>query len=141
LAFKQKVPVGSVIITKMDGHAKGGGALSAVAATKSPIIFIGTGEHTDDFEPFETKTFVGKLLGMGDVHGLISKIKNVVPMEEQPELYKKFTEGIFTLRDMYDQFQNILKMGPLGKVMEMLPGMSNILKDHHGRDSSNKVKA
>ena len=77
---------------------------------------------------------------MGDVQGLFNTIKNAVPMEEQPELYKRLTEGIFTLRDMYEQFQNILKMGPLNKVMEMLPGMSNILKEGAGRDSSRKVK-
>lgn len=62
-AFKSKVDVGAVIVTKLDGHAKGGGALSAVAATQSPIIFIGTGEHIDDFEPFKVKPFVSKLLG------------------------------------------------------------------------------
>ncbi len=75
-AFKEKVDVGSVIISKLDGHAKGGGALSAVAATQSPVIFIGTGEHIDDFEPFRTKPFVQKLLGMGDIEGLISKVRN-----------------------------------------------------------------
>uniref|UniRef100_A0A671N3K3 Signal recognition particle 54 kDa protein n=1 Tax=Sinocyclocheilus anshuiensis TaxID=1608454 RepID=A0A671N3K3_9TELE len=72
-AFKDKVDVASVIVTKLDGHAKGGGALSAVAATKSPIIFIGTGEHIDDFEPFKTQPFISKLLGMGDIEGLIDK--------------------------------------------------------------------
>jgi signal recognition particle subunit SRP54 len=71
-AFKDAVKVGSVIITKLDGHAKGGGALSAVAATGSPIIFIGTGEHIDDFEPFVAKSFVSRLLGMGDIGGLLS---------------------------------------------------------------------
>lgn len=68
--------MGSVIISKLDGHAKGGGALSAVAATQSPVIFIGTGEHIDDFEPFRTKPFVQKLLGMGDLEGLISKVSS-----------------------------------------------------------------
>lgn len=70
-AFKSAVSVGSVIITKLDGHAKGGGALSAVAATQSPIIFIGTGEHIDDFETFNAKSFVSRLLGMGDISGLL----------------------------------------------------------------------
>jgi len=70
-AFRESVDVGAVIVTKLDGHAKGGGALSAVAATQSPVIFIGTGEHIDDFEPFKTKPFVQKLLGMGDIEGLI----------------------------------------------------------------------
>jgi hypothetical protein len=71
-AFKSAVAVGSVIITKLDGHAKGGGALSAVAATQSPIIFIGTGEHIDDFETFNAKSFVSRLLGMGDISGLLT---------------------------------------------------------------------
>ena len=71
-AFRDAVKVGSVIITKLDGHAKGGGALSAVAATKSPIIFVGTGEHIDDFELFNTKSFVSRLLGMGDISGLLN---------------------------------------------------------------------
>merc|ERR1712074_369113 len=66
-AFKDKVDVGSVIISKLDGHAKGGGALSAVAATKSPVIFVGTGQHIDNLEPFEKKPFISKLLGMGDI--------------------------------------------------------------------------
>uniref|UniRef100_A0A8C5KVY2 Signal recognition particle subunit SRP54 n=1 Tax=Jaculus jaculus TaxID=51337 RepID=A0A8C5KVY2_JACJA len=96
-AFKDKVDVASVIVAKLDGHAKGG----AVAATKSPIIFIGTGEHTDDFEPFKTQPFISKLLGMGDIEGLIDK---------------------FTLRDMYEQFQNIMKMGPFGQILGMIPG-------------------
>eukprot|EP01087_Luapelamoeba_hula_P004747 TRINITY_DN1469_c0_g1_i1.p1 TRINITY_DN1469_c0_g1~~TRINITY_DN1469_c0_g1_i1.p1 ORF type:complete len:496 (+),score=123.31 TRINITY_DN1469_c0_g1_i1:217-1704(+) len=139
-AFKEKVGIGSIIITKLDGHPKGGGALSAVAATQSPVTFIGTGEHLDDFETFAVKPFVSKMLGMGDMTGLFNTIKSAVPMEEQPELYKRLTEGLFTLRDMYEQFQNILKMGPLNKVMEMLPGMGNILKEGAGRDSSRKVK-
>jgi signal recognition particle GTPase len=71
-AFKAAVDVGSVIITKLDGHAKGGGALSAVAATKSPILFVGTGEHIDDFQLFDTKSFVSRLLGMGDITGLLN---------------------------------------------------------------------
>ncbi|TXG69393.1 hypothetical protein EZV62_004328 [Acer yangbiense] len=123
-AFKQSVSVGAVIITKMDGHAKGGGALSAVAATKSPVIFIGTGEHIDEFEVFDVKPFVSRLLGMGDWSGFMDKIHEVVPMDQQPELLQKLSEGNFTLRIMYEQFQNILKMGPIGQVFSMLPGFS-----------------
>jgi len=125
-AFRDKVKVGSVIITKMDGHAKGGGALSAVAATESPIIFLGTGEQIPDLEPFEPSGFVSRLLGMGDLKGMIKMIEDVVPKESQPDLAKRLQEGKFSLRDMYDQFQNIQKMGPLGKVMQHLPGLSNM---------------
>merc|ERR1719411_1130279 len=76
-AFHDAVEVGSVILTKLDGHAKGGGALSAVAATQSPIIFIGTGEHIDDLEQFRTKAFVQKLLGMGDLETLVGVVEDM----------------------------------------------------------------
>lgn len=122
-AFKEKVNVGSVIITKLDGHAKGGGALSAVAATKSPIIFIGTGEHIDDLEPFKTKPFISKLLGMGDIEGLIDKV-NELKLDDNEELLEKIKHGQFTIRDMYEQFQNIMKMGPFSQIMGMIPGFS-----------------
>merc|ERR1719192_2837395 len=121
-AFKDKVDVGSVVISKLDGHAKGGGALSAVAATKSPVIFIGTGEHIDDFEPFKTKPFVQKLLGMGDIEGLIKIIDEELNLDNNEELINKIKHGEFTLRDMYEQFQNIMKMGPFGQIMGMIPG-------------------
>lgn len=139
LAFKQKVRVGSVIITKLDGHAKGGGAISAVSATESPITFIGTGEHIDEFEPFKTQTFVGRLLGMGDVSGLVDTIKEA-GLHENMEMYKRITEGVFTLRDMYDQFNSIAKLGPLNKVMGMIPGMSEMMRNTNGVDGSQRIK-
>jgi len=120
-AFRAKVAVGSVIITKLDGHAKGGGALSAVAATKSPIVFIGTGEHFEDFDEFNAGAFVRRLLGMGDFTGLKDVIESA-GLDNQPDLEKKLSEGVFTLRDMYELYQNMLKMGPLGKVISMIPG-------------------
>lgn len=123
-AFKEKVDVASVIVTKLDGHAKGGGALSAVAATRSPIIFIGTGEHIDDFEPFKTQPFISKLLGMGDLEGLIDKV-NELKLDENEELIDKLKQGVFTIRDMYEQFQNIMKMGPFSQIMGMIPGFSS----------------
>ncbi|KAL6536940.1 hypothetical protein OROHE_012524 [Orobanche hederae] len=138
-AFKQSVAVGAVIVTKMDGHAKGGGALSAVAATKSPVIFIGTGEHLDEFEIFEVKPFVSCLLGMDDWSGFMDKIHEVVPMDQQPDLLQKLSEGKFTLRIMYEQFQNILKMGPIGQVFSMLPGFSRELMPK-GREKESQAK-
>ena len=121
-AFKEQVDVGSVVITKMDGHARGGGALSAVAATKSPVVFIGTGEHIDDFEPFNTKTFVKKLLGMGDIEGLVSTAEELNLVNEE-ELTDKIKNGNFALRDMYGLFQNMTKMGSFGQIMGMVPGL------------------
>ncbi|CAJ2661420.1 signal recognition particle 54 kDa protein 2-like [Trifolium pratense] len=139
-AFKQSVAVGAVIITKMDGHAKGGGSLSAVAATKSPVIFIGTGEHMDEFEVFEVKPFVSRLLGMGDLSGFVDKIHDIVPMDKQPELLQKLSEG-FTLRIMYEQFQNMLSMGPMSQVLSMLPGFSSeLMPKGQEKESQAKVK-
>ncbi|XP_065882234.1 signal recognition particle subunit SRP54 2-like [Euphorbia lathyris] len=134
------VAVGAVIITKMDGHAKGGGALSAVAATKSPVIFIGIGEHMDEFEVFDVKPFVSRLLGMGDWSGFMDKIHEVVPMEQQPELVQKLLEGNFTLRIMYEQFQNMLKMGPIGQVFSMLPNNFSVELMPKGREKESQAK-
>ncbi|KAJ8755408.1 hypothetical protein K2173_019206 [Erythroxylum novogranatense] len=125
-AFKQSVSVGAVIVTKMDGHAKGGGALS---------------EYLDEFEVFDVKPFVSRLLGMGDWSGFMDKIHDVVPMDQQPELLQKLTEVTFTLRIMYDQFQNILNMGPIGQMFQMLPGFSAELMPHgHENESQAKLK-
>jgi signal recognition particle subunit SRP54 len=134
-AFKSKVDVGSVIVTKLDSHAKGGGALSAVAATKSPIIFIGTGEHIDDFEAFKTKPFISKLLGMGDIQGLVEKVSDL-KLEDNEELIEKLKHGQFTLRDMYEQFQNIMKMGPFGQIMGMIPGFGTEFISKSGEQES-----
>ncbi|CAF4447248.1 unnamed protein product, partial [Rotaria magnacalcarata] len=86
--------VGSVIITKLDGHGKGGGALSAVAATKSSIIFIGTGEHIDDFEVFEMKQFIGKLLGHGNIAGLTERMHEL-KLENNSRLITNLISGQF----------------------------------------------
>jgi len=128
VAFKSKVSVGSVIITKLDGHAKGGGALSAVAATAAPITHVGTGEHIEDFEDFEVKSFVSRMLGKGNIAGLMEKMKQAdVDLEKQaPEMMKRLTTGQWTLRDMREQFQAVLKMGPLGNIMNQFPGMSGL---------------
>mmetsp|Transcript_8913 Transcript_8913/g.13381 ORF Transcript_8913/g.13381 Transcript_8913/m.13381 type:complete len:503 (+) Transcript_8913:113-1621(+) len=139
-SFKEAVPVGSVIITKLDGHAKGGGALSAVAATNSPIIFLGSGEHFDDLDPFNAQSFVSRLLGMGDVRGLVEEMKTVVDKDKQPEMMDKLNKGIFTLRDMYEQFQSVMKLGPLNKVMGMIPGIPPWMAQGAGGDSGDKIK-
>lgn len=139
-AFKDTVDVGAVIVTKLDGHAKGGGALSAVAITKSPIIFIGTGEHIDDFEPFKTRPFISKLLGMGDIEGLIDKV-NELKLEDSEELIGKLKQGHFTIRDMYEQLQNIQKMGPFNQIIGMLPGFGqDFLPKGSEGESSAKLK-
>lgn len=135
LGFREAVNVGSVIVTKLDGHAKGGGALSAVAATQSPIIFLGSGEKFDDFELFNAKSFVSKLLGFGDVGGFIEEMKEARDGDGQKELMEKMSKGQFTLRDMYKQFQNVMRVGPMNKMMGMVPGMPNYLQSS---DDANK---
>ena len=139
-AFKKTVDIGSVIITKLDGHAKGGGALSAVAATESPIIFIGTGEHFEDFEQFNPESFIKRLLGMGDIKGLFEKVQEVISKESQEKLTKNLAKGIFSLRDMRDQYTSVMKMGPLDKVMNMIPGMSNIMPEGSEKEATKKMK-
>ncbi|GAX21488.1 signal recognition particle subunit SRP54 [Fistulifera solaris] len=139
LAFHNAVDVGSVIITKLDGHAKGGGALSAVSATKSPIIFLGSGEHFDDLEPFNAQSFVSKLLGFGDIRGLMDAMNSVSDGKSQEELMKKMSRGEFTLRDMYNQFSKVMNLGPMNKLMGMIPGMPDYLMPQ-GEESTHRLR-
>lgn len=141
VAFKNSVKLGSIIVTKIDGHAKGGGALSAVAAINCPIGYIGTGEHINDFEKFDARPFVSRLLGFGDISGLMSTIKEVIDIEKQPQLINRLSKGKFVLRDMYDQFQNVFKMGSLSKVMSMIPGFgNNIISKGSDKEGIEKIK-
>lgn len=140
-AFRSAVNVGSVIITKLDGHAKGGGALSAVAATDSPIIFLGTGETFDDLEPFEAKSFIKRLLGLGDLSHLFKTVQEAMPQAKQTEIAKTLQEGKFSLRNMKDQFQSVLNMGSLGTVMSMIPGMnSNLIPKGKEKEATARIK-
>jgi len=127
-AFRKRVDVGSVILTKLDGHAKGGGALSAVAATEAPIIFIGVGEHINELQKFNTPRFVNRILGRGDIATIVEEMKEQ-KLDDQRELMEKMKKGIFTLRMMRDQFQNILQMGSFSSIMQMIPGLNNLPKE------------
>lgn len=126
-AFKSAVPVGSVIISKLDGHAKGGGALSAVSATDSPIRFIGTGEHFTDLEEFEPESFVNRLLGLGDLKKLFQVVTDIIPEGQQEQLMEDISAGIFTFRTMQQQYQSVLNIGPLNQFMSLIPGIGNQL--------------
>ncbi|RKF55686.1 Signal recognition particle 54 kDa protein-like protein [Golovinomyces cichoracearum] len=137
-AFKEAADFGAIIITKTDGHASGGGAISAVAATHTPIIFIGTGEHLLDLERFAPQQFISKLLGMGDMQGLVEHVKSL--KLDQKDTIKRITEGVFTLRDLRDQLSNIMKMGPLSKIAGMIPGMSGLMQGMDDEDGSLKLK-
>ncbi|XP_021745773.1 signal recognition particle 54 kDa protein 2-like isoform X1 [Chenopodium quinoa] len=140
-AFKQSVGVGAVVNTKLDGHAKGGGALSAVAATNSPVLFIGTGEHMDDFEEFDTKSFVSRLLGTGDLSGIIKKMNETVSKDEKLKLAQDISKGSLTFRIMYEQLQNILNMGPISQVLSMFPGFTcELMPKAQDKDAQAKIK-
>ncbi len=122
-AFHEATPIGAILVTKLDGSARGGGALSAVAATGAPIKFIGTGEKTEDIEPFIPSRFVGRLLGMGDLETLLEKVRDA-EIKVPEKKAKAILSGKFTLTDMYEQFEAFKSMGPFRKVLKMLPGMS-----------------
>ncbi|KAJ3373051.1 Signal recognition particle [Allomyces arbusculus] len=119
--FKNAVNVGSIVMTKMDGHAKGGGAISAVAATGSPIIFIGTGEHMQDLERFDARGFISKMMGMGDIGGLVEKLQDL--KLENKDFIKHMEQGVYTMRDFREQLTNMMSLGPMSKIMSMMPGM------------------
>ncbi len=127
-SFHQATPIGAIIVTKLDGSARGGGALSAVAATGAPIKFIGTGEKIEDIESFIPSRFVGRLLGMGDLETLLEKVKDAEIKVPQKKA-KAILSGKFTLTDMYEQFEAMKGMGPFRKVLKMLPGMSYNVPD------------
>ena len=127
LAFKKAVKVGSVIVTKLDGHAKGGGALSAVAATESPIIFIGSGEHFTDLEEFNAQSFISRLLGLGDLGKMVELVKGAMDEEDQMKMMERIQEGKFSLKDLKAQYQSVLKLGPLNQFASMIPGLGQQL--------------
>ncbi len=127
-AFHEATPIGSILVAKLDGSARGGGALSAVAAIGSPIKFISTGEKIGDIEAFVPSRFVGRLLGMGDLQSLIERVREAeVRIPEKKA--KQILSGKFTLTDMYEQFEAMKGMGPFKRLLQMLPGMSYNIPD------------
>lgn len=118
-AFNASIGITGVVITKLDGTAKGGGALSAVSDTDSAIAFIGVGETPDDLEKFEADRFISRLLGMGDIKSLIEKAEETLKVEDFD--MESMLSGKFTLKDMYKQMEAVNKMGPLKQVMSMIP--------------------
>ncbi|KAI5477073.1 hypothetical protein MNV49_006872 [Pseudohyphozyma bogoriensis] len=141
LAFKSAANFGAIIVTKLDGHAKGGGAISAVAATKTPIIFIGTGEHLHDLEKFSPQPFISKMLGMGDLQGLMENAQEIAMAnpERQENMMKKLEKGEFTIRDLKEQMATIMGMGPLSKLTSMIPGMSEMMGGNE-EEASTKMR-
>jgi signal recognition particle subunit SRP54 len=162
-AFKESANFGAIIVTKMDGHAKGGGAISAfvlsfqsltkarshllsphnsVAATKTPIIFLGVGEHLHDLDRFSPQPFVSKLLGLGDIQGLVEQMHDMAIQnpDKQKEMAKKLEEGKLSIRDWKEQIQNVMNMGPISKIASMIPGLPQDLLAGSDEEGSLRMK-
>ncbi len=121
--FQKAVDVSGVIITRMDSSAKAGGALTACAETKAPVYFIGNGEKINDLEEFNPKTFLSRLLGMGDLESLMEKIRSVTNEKDQENMQKRLQEGNLTLTDIVEQSKSMSSMGGFDKLKSMIPGL------------------
>ena len=124
--FNRRVGVTGVVLTKLDGDARGGAALSVVSVVGVPIAFVGSGERLEDLEPFHPDRVVSRVLGMGDVLSLIEKAEAAIDVEDAERLEQKIRANEFTLEDFRDQLRTIRKMGPLESIIGMLPGMGNL---------------
>ena len=123
-SFDEQLGLSGVILTKFDSDARGGAALSLKSITDKPILFIGTGEKTEDFEPFHPERIASRILGMGDIVSLVEKAQETVDIEQAKKLEQKMARNEFTLDDMLSQFENVSKMGNLSSIMEMIPGLA-----------------
>jgi len=139
-AFHDAIGITGIVLTKLDGTAKGGGALSAAAEVGAPIVFVGTGEHTTDFEKFDPSGFISRLLGMGDIKALLEKAEESIKGKDAEKAARRLMSGKFNLNDMYNQMDMISGMGPLSKVAEMLPFGASKLKNVNMDDTQNKLK-
>ncbi len=125
-AFHESCRITGVIVSKIEGTAKGGGALTACAVTQAPIVFIGVGEKIDELEAFNPQRFVGRLIGWGDLETLLEKAKESFSEEQAKDMSERLLKGDFNLLDLYEQMASLKKMGSLKKLMEMIPGFSQI---------------
>lgn len=133
-SFNEDLSVDGVILTKMDGDARGGAALSIKAVTNCPIKFIGMGEKLEPLEPFYPDRMASRILGMGDVLSLVEKAQEVYDAKQAKEIQKKFRKDEFTLDDFLEQMQQIRKLGSFEQILGMLPGMGNLKKQLEGAD-------
>ncbi|HEV8361515.1 MAG TPA: signal recognition particle protein Srp54 [Candidatus Thermoplasmatota archaeon] len=129
-AFHEAVGLTGVVLTKIDGSAKGGGALSAVAETGAPVVFVGTGEHIEELEKFDPARFISRLLGMGDLQSLLEAAQEAVTDEDKAErTARRILSGKFTLVEMREQMEMLAGMGSMSKLMSMIPGMGGRMSD------------
>jgi signal recognition particle subunit SRP54 len=127
--FNRRIGVTGVVLSKMDGDARGGAALSVVSVVGVPVAFVGSGERLQDLEPFHADRVVSRVLGMGDVLSLIEKAEEAVSVEDAARLEEKIRRDDFTLEDFRDQLRTIRKMGPIEQILGMLPGMGGAMKE------------
>ncbi len=139
LAFHQAAPVGGIVVTKLDGAAKGGGALAASAATGAKVFFIGTGERIDDLEEFTPSRFVGRLLGMGDLKSLMDMVR-MSEVEIDEKAVQRVMSGKLTMDDLLAQFEQMNKFGSLKKVIERIPGFSGTVNPQELEKAEDRVK-
>ncbi len=128
-AFRDAVPLSGLILTKIDGDARGGAALSISAVTGLPVKFLGTGEKTDALEPFHPDRLAGRILGMGDVLTLIERAQETYDTKQAERLAEKLRRNSFTLDDFLEQTQQLKRMGPIGQVLELIPGLGGMAKE------------
>ncbi|MDD7014603.1 MAG: signal recognition particle protein [Treponema sp.] len=128
-SFDEQLGLSGVILTKFDSDARGGAALSLKSITNKPILFIGTGEKTEDFEPFHPDRIASRILGMGDIVTLVEKAQETVDQEQAAKLQKKMARNEFTLQDMLDQFESVEKMGSVSKLLDMMPGLAGQISE------------
>ncbi len=139
-AFVDVAPVTGIVLTKIDGDARGGAALSISAVTGLPVKFMGTGERTDALEVFHPDRLAGRILGMGDVLSLIERAQENIDEKDAEELQRKLQRNAFTLEDFLSQMQQLKKMGPIGGLLEMLPGMGGMAKQAQEAVDSGELK-
>ena len=123
--FQKALSIDGVIITRMDGSAKAGGALTACAETKAPVFFIGVGEKIHEIETFDPSSFISRLLGMGDLQALIEKVHSATTEKQQQRIEESLKEGKLSLLDLYSQLESMNQLGSMDKLLGMIPGMGN----------------
>jgi len=128
-AFAAAVPLTGLVLTKIDGDARGGAALSISAVTGLPVKFLGTGEKTDALEPFHPDRLAGRILGMGDVLTLVERAQDAFDAKQAEKMGEKLRTASFTLEDMLEQLQQVKKMGSIGDIVSMIPGMGGLAKE------------
>ena len=137
-AFNKTVPVGGIVITKLDSSAKGGGALAASAATGAQVMYVGTGERIDDLEQFSQTRFVGRLLGMGDVQAVLDLAKRLENEADDVRL-KRISSGKMNMEDFYYQLEEVTKVGSMQNLLETMPGLSGMVKEDQVEQMEERV--